>query len=252
MRNRRHVVKFGELPNIVVKHMVTERISLRQASGRPDALPRVKPDAAMPAAPPARGKRENILEVAHDAIIAKGFEATTVEEIAASVGISRAGFFYHFPDKNALARALIERQIAEEGAMIEGYIRRASDLSDDPLQRMLILLRLMAEAYAEVPGGYQGCILASATFQDRIFDAEVKAANRRAFLAFRARLEGLFAEIARLYPPREPVDPAEIADLVDSVIEGGLILSRGLRDPLLVTRQVLLLRQMVKSLFRQD
>lgn len=52
--------------------------------------------------------RERILAVAHDAIIAKGFDATSVDEIAAAVEISRTGFFYHFSDKNALARAVIE------------------------------------------------------------------------------------------------------------------------------------------------
>ena len=137
---------------------------------------------------PARtATRERILAAAHDAIVAKGFDATSVDEIAAAVDISRAGFFYHFPDKNALARALIERQITEEGAMLGGFTHRAAELSDDPLQQMLIIMRLMAERYVEVPGGYAGCILASATYQDRLFYSEVKAANRRAHLAWRDR-----------------------------------------------------------------
>lgn len=199
---------------------------------------------------PTRGKRDRILEVAHAAVVAKGFDATSIDEIAAAVEITRAGFFYHFPDKNALARALIERQIEEEGRMINGFMTRATELSDDPLQQLLITLRLMGEGYAEVTGGYQGCILASATYQDRLFDAEVKAANRRALLAFRERFQGLFERIAALHPPREPVDPAEMADLVNSVIEGAIILARGMGDPPLLTRQVLLARQLIKSLYR--
>jgi TetR/AcrR family transcriptional regulator, transcriptional repressor for nem operon len=200
---------------------------------------------------PPRGKRERILAVAHDAVVAKGFDATSIDEIAAAVEISRAGFFYHFPDKNALARALIERHIAQEAEMIEGFIARAAELSDDLLQQMLIILRLMAEGFAELPGGYPGCILASATYQDRMFDSEVKAANRRALLSFRQRFEGLFARIAETYPPREPVDPAEMADLVNSVLEGAIILSRGMGDPNLLVRQVLLARQMIKAVYQR-
>jgi TetR/AcrR family transcriptional repressor of nem operon len=199
---------------------------------------------------PVRSKRDRILEVAHDAVVAKGFDATSIDEIAAAVEISRAGFFYHFPDKNSLARALIERQIEDEGRMIDGFMTRAAELSDDPLQQLLITLRLMGEGYAEVPGGYQGCILASATYQDRLFDAEVKAANRRALLGFRERFQGLFERIAALHPPREPVDPAEMADLVNGIIEGAIILARGMGDPPLLTRQVLLARQLIKSLYR--
>lgn len=196
------------------------------------------------------GTRERILQVAHDAIIDKGFDATSVEEIAAAVGISRAGFFYHFPDKNALARALIERQIVEEAAMLQDMTDRAAELSDDPLQQMLIIMRFMAERYVEIPGGYAGCILASATYQDRLFDSEVKAANRKAHLAWRDRFRGHFERIAEAYPPREPVDPGEMADMINAVIEGGMILSRGMGDPQVLVRQVLLARQMVKQAYQ--
>ncbi len=199
--------------------------------------------------PPRTATRERILAVAHDAIIAKGFDATSVEEIAAAVEISRAGFFYHFPDKNALARALIERQIAEEGVMVDGMIARAAELSDDPLQQMLIILRLMAERYVEMPGGYAGCILAAATYQDRMFDAEVKAASRRSHLAWRARLRVHFERIAEACPPREPVDAGDMADMVNAVIEGGMVIARGMGDPQVLVRQVMLARTMVKALY---
>ena len=48
------------------------------------------------------------------AILAKGFDATSIEEIVAGAEITRSGFFYHFPDKNELARALIERYIEQD------------------------------------------------------------------------------------------------------------------------------------------
>ena len=200
-------------------------------------------------APARLGTRERILAVAHDAIIAKGFDATSVEEIATAVEISRAGFFYHFPDKNALARALIERQIVDEGAMLADIMTRAAELSDDPLQQMLIMMRLMAERYVEVPGGYAGCILASATYQDRLFDAEVKAANRRAHLAWRDRFRVHFERIAAAYPPREPVDAGDMADMLNAIIEGGMILARGMGDPQVLVRQVMLVRQLVKAVY---
>jgi AcrR family transcriptional regulator len=200
---------------------------------------------------PTRGKRDLILQVAHDAVVAKGFDATSIDEIAAAVDISRAGFFYHFPDKNALALALIERHIAQEAAMIDGCMTRAAELSDDPLQQMLITLRLMAECFAEIPGGYPGCILASATYQDRMFDHSVREANRRALLAFRQRFQDQFARIAERYPPADPVDPAEMADLMNAIMEGAIILTRGLGDPQLLVRQVLLARQMVKAVYQR-
>lgn len=201
------------------------------------------------AKPPRTDTRERILHAAQDAVLAKGFDATSIEELAAAVEISRAGFFYHFPDKNALAHALIERHIATEGAMLDGYLARAAELSDDPLQQMLITLRLMAEAFAEMPGGYPGCILATATYQDRLFDTKVKSANRRALLAFRQRFSGYFARIAEVHPPRVEVDPDEMADMLNSLLEGAIILARGLGDPQILVRQVLLARNLVKAAY---
>ena len=47
--------------------------------------------------------RERILEIAEAAVLAKGFGATSIEEVIAEAGLTKSGFFYHFKDKNALA-----------------------------------------------------------------------------------------------------------------------------------------------------
>ena len=50
--------------------------------------------------------RERILDVAEASVLEKGFAATSIEEVIAAVGITKSGFFYHFKDKNELAKAL--------------------------------------------------------------------------------------------------------------------------------------------------
>ena len=58
-------------------------------------------------------------------MLAKGFDATSIEELVAGAGITRSGFFYHFPDKNELARALIERYIEQDRVVLDDIFRRA-------------------------------------------------------------------------------------------------------------------------------
>ena len=53
--------------------------------------------------------RTRILDVAYDSIVHKGFAATSIEELVEAAGITKSGFFYHFKDKNDLARQLLER-----------------------------------------------------------------------------------------------------------------------------------------------
>jgi TetR/AcrR family transcriptional regulator, transcriptional repressor for nem operon len=196
--------------------------------------------------------RARLLDIAQDAVLAKGFDATSIEEIVAQAGITKGGFFYHFPDKNALARALIERHIVFEDELFDGIFARAAELADDPLQRALIVLRLMAEMLEDMPNGHPGCVVATAAYQDRLFDAEVRALNRKAVLGWRSRFQAMIERVAAKYPPRESVDFEALADLCSTVTEGGIVLSKALGEPGITARQVMQLRTYMKLLFSPD
>jgi TetR/AcrR family transcriptional regulator, transcriptional repressor for nem operon len=199
----------------------------------------------------ARGTdtRKKIMDVAQDAVLAKGFDATSIEEIVANAEITKSGFFYHFRDKNALAHALIERHIIVEDALFDDVLGRGKELSDDPLQAALIGLKLLAELIEDMPGGHPGCIVATAVYQDRLFDRKVHEANRRAVQGWRARFQAMFEEIAAVYPIRDDVALAHLADMVSAVVEGGLLMSRAMGDPKITAQQILLMRSYVKLLF---
>ena len=73
--------------------------------------------------------RERILDLAFDAVIAKGFAATSIEELVEAAGITKSGFFYHFRDKTDLAHQLLERYQAEDEALTEQLTARARAVS---------------------------------------------------------------------------------------------------------------------------
>jgi len=199
----------------------------------------------------ARGTdtKRRIMDIAQESILAKGFDATSIEEIVTSAEMTKSGFFYHFPDKNALAHALIERHIEVEDALFDDLFDRARALTDDPLQVMLVGLKLLAELIADMPGRHPGCIVATAVYQDRLFNADVRAANRRAGVGWRARVRAMLDDILEIYPMHDRVDPDDLADLVNTVIEGGLVMGRALDDPGMTPRQILLLRSYLKLQF---
>lgn len=196
-----------------------------------------------------RETRRKIMDVAQEAILTKGFDATSIEEIVAGAEITKSGFFYHFRDKNALAHALIERHIDIENQLFDEIFQRASELSEDALQAMLIGLRLLAELLGDMNDSHPGCIVATAVYQDRLFDSGVREANRRAVLGWRARFRTMLDDVAAIYPPADDVDLDDLADMFSSQIEGGIILARALEDHRLTARQVLLLRSYLKLLF---
>jgi len=100
--------------------------------------------------------RERILEIAEAAVLAKGFGATSIDEVIAEAGLTKSGFFYHFKDKNALAHQMLRRYVATNDQLFDDIFARGRQLSDDPLQAFLISLKLLAETMADLPSGHPG------------------------------------------------------------------------------------------------
>lgn len=193
--------------------------------------------------------RERILEIAEASVLAKGFGATSIEEVIAEAGITKSGFFYHFKDKNELARAMIVRYIEDNDRLFDDLFGRSRELSDDPLQAFLIGLKLFAEVIRDLPNGHPGCLIASVCYQERLFDREVRELTARAVRGWNARFTAMLDEIAAVHPPREPVDMAIVADMLSCVVDGGIIMSKVLNDPHRLETQVLAFRSFVKMLF---
>ncbi len=173
--------------------------------------------------------RSRILEVAESAVLAKGFAATSIDEIVAAVGITKSGFFYHFRDKSALAKGLMLRYMEHDHQVLEEIFARGDELNDDPLHGFLVGLKLFAEMMGNLPEAHPGCLAASFCYQDQLFNREIRDLNAQSTLAWRNRFRARFELIAKRYPPRQPVDFEALADMASTLVEGGLILGRVLQ-----------------------
>jgi TetR/AcrR family transcriptional repressor of nem operon len=198
---------------------------------------------------PRKDTRERILEVAESAVLAKGFAATSIEELIAAVGITKSGFFYHFKDKTELAKAMLLRYLAHDRAILDDIFRRGDELHDDPLHGFLVGLKLFAEMMGNLPEAHPGCLAASFCYQDQLFNREIRQLNRDGVLAWRGRFRERLDLIAKRYPPRFEIDFEALADMAATMVEGGLILGRMLDDVTIPPRQVLLYRDLVRSVF---
>ncbi|MBK1698349.1 TetR/AcrR family transcriptional regulator [Rhodovibrio salinarum] len=195
--------------------------------------------------------REQLLDAAQDAVLAKGFSGTSIDELIAAVGISKSGFFYHFRDKSELAKALLERYVREDDAIFDQLESRGDALSEDPLHAFLITLKLLADMFADLPNGHPGCLVASVCYHEQLFARQVQEVNTAAVLGWRKRFRARLEAIAALYPPRIPVDLDDLADMVTVVVDGGIILSKVTRDPPSLARQVRLYRDFVRLVFSE-
>ena len=193
--------------------------------------------------------RERILDAAEAAVLEKGFAATSIDELIASVGITKSGFFYHFSDKGQLAKALLVRYIERENSLFGDLFRRADELNEDPLHGFLVALKMMSELMSDLPSGHPGCLVASYCYQDHLFDKEVRERNAVAMLGWRQRFRERLDAIATRYPPRIAVDFDDLADMLSVVADGGIILSKVVKDKDALARQVMLYHDFIRLVF---
>ena len=193
--------------------------------------------------------RERLLDMAEDAVLHKGFAATSIDELIALAGITKSGFFYHFRDKNDLAKALLKRYLERDEVIFDDLFARADALNEDPLHGFLVFLKMLADMMADLTTGHPGCIVASYCYQDRLFSGEIRELNAAGVRTWRARFRKRFDLIAERYPPKIEVNLDAMSDMLSAVVDGGIILSKSLDQPKHLPEQILLYRSFVRLIF---
>lgn len=114
---------------------------------------------------------------------------------------------------------------------------------------LLVGLKLLADLVGDLPKGHPGCLVATSCYYERLFDRDVRAINAEAALLWRRRFRAMFEDISTAYRPRDEVPLEELADMISTVLEGAIVMSKALDDPLALKRQILALRGLLKAFF---
>jgi TetR/AcrR family transcriptional repressor of nem operon len=193
--------------------------------------------------------RGRILDGAQRLVLEHGLAATTVDAILAESETSKGAFFHHFPTKNDLARALVERYAESDVAFLDEFMGKAEKASDDPALQVVEFIRLFEDAADEMVSQQPSCLYVSYIYEKQLFEDGTNDVIVGAVLAWRERLAAKIREAAEAHPPRVPIDADAIADHVFATFEGAFMLTRAMSDPELMRRQLALVREYVALLF---
>ena len=94
-----------------------------------------------------RTPREAWIEAALRALASGGPDAVRVETLAASLGVSKGGFYWHFKDRRALLEEMLD---SWEKAWTEDVIALVEGSGDDPREKLRELFELGRSAEFEV------------------------------------------------------------------------------------------------------
>lgn len=193
--------------------------------------------------------KDRLMDIAEVLILTKGFTSTSIEELITKAGITKGGFFYHFESKNALAYALMQRYRETDALLFHNLFDRATELTDDPLQQMMVFLKLLAEMLEQLEGLHPGCLVASFTYELHEINDGVRGITADSVKHWREIFKVQFAKIDLLYTRRIETNVDDLADMLTGMIEGGIVLSRALNEPQALPRQLLEYRNYIQLLY---
>ncbi|MDX1622171.1 MAG: TetR/AcrR family transcriptional regulator [Nitriliruptorales bacterium] len=192
------------------------------------------------------------MDAAEELVLERGFAGTPIDDILEVAGVTKGAFFHHFASKQELARALIDRYASLDLGHLERKMRRAEELSTDPLQQLLVFVGLFREEAEALTQPYPGCLMGSYCYEAGLFDRTVLDVISDTMRTWRERLLSKLEEVAERYPPRREVDLESLADQITVVFEGAYILSKVTADPKVVAAQLSHHRTYLELLFSPD
>lgn len=192
---------------------------------------------------------ERILAAAEPLVLQRGFAGTSLDDILKATGLTKGAFFHHFKGKADLARALVERYQRNHYILFERMAAEADAATDDPLDATLIFLKRFEEFIGSHAKPRAGCVFASYTYEDAQFEMALRTFIAESLKRWTALYEEKFVAILARYKARISISAEELAEMIVTLIEGALILSRSYGDTRLVSRQSRQFRNYLQLLF---
>ena len=160
-------------------------------------------------------RKEEILEVATELLQTRSFSSFSYADLSARLGISKASIHHHFPTKEAMACALVER-------FRESYRRLLVDLDrqhEDPWQRLEMFLGGMC---ALADSGSKICPMGCLRVEHNVIGDSIRDELHRHHEFGHRWLVGLLEEGRTKGQMTFPGTPESQAKLINAAVQGAL------------------------------
>jgi TetR/AcrR family transcriptional repressor of nem operon len=189
--------------------------------------------------------REKLLDAAEALMIAKGYAATTVDDVCESAGLTKGSFFHYFESKNQVAVEALKRFYARaKEEMAAAPFRR----HPEPLPRVYGYLDHMIEM-SRGPKAERGCLLGILAQELADIDEDIRKVCGKCFADWAQFLTADLEQAKSQHAPRARWKPETLADHCIAVLEGALVLARTRQDGQVVTENLMHLRRYITLLF---
>jgi TetR/AcrR family transcriptional regulator, transcriptional repressor for nem operon len=170
----------------------------------------------------AAGTASRILDVAERLVQTRGFNAFSYADIAAELGLTKAGLHYHFPGKAELGEALIDRYTDRFATALSAAGARPG--------RADVKLAAYVELYAAVLRGERMCLCGMLAAEYETLPERMQASVIRFFDASETWLERMLEEGRRAGELEFVGSARDAARLLVGALEGAMLMARPYGD----------------------
>lgn len=193
--------------------------------------------------------RDKLLAAAIDEVRAKGYSATTVDELCQVAGVTKGAFFHHFKSKDDLAVAAAEYWSETTGQV---FANAAYHRLDDPVDRVLgyVAFRKTLLRGRDVPAFT--CLVGTMVQEAYATHPPVRGACAESILGHAAVLEADIAAALAATGVKVRGGARGLALHTQAVIQGAFILAKATGEARVAAASLDHLRRYLELLFRPD
>ncbi|AMM85904.1 TetR/AcrR family transcriptional regulator [Martelella sp. AD-3] len=198
----------------------------------------------MTSKPDARSK---LLDAALSLIRAKGYTATTVDELCSAAGVTKGAFFHHFKSKDALGIAAAEHWSATTGAF---FASAPYHDHDDPFERLIGYIEFR-KAIIEGDLAEFTCLVGTMTQEVYGSNPAIRDACAASIFGHAATLEPDIEAAMKARGIAADWTPASLAAHTQAVLQGAFILAKATGDRAIARDSVDHLKRYLLLLFER-
>ncbi|HOS39549.1 MAG TPA: TetR family transcriptional regulator C-terminal domain-containing protein [Spirochaetota bacterium] len=170
--------------------------------------------------PKGQQTREHVLESAMSLIRRKGYGNVSINDIIDATGVKKGNLYFHFPGKDDLILAIIDRARRDYGAYLASRIRGAT-----ALERIDSLLAAVFE-YHRRSRFVGGCIFGNMALEMADADRRFADAIRAVFAEWTDSLERLLDEARRGGELATTLSTRTLAKHIVAALEGAVMIAK--------------------------
>ena len=192
-------------------------------------------------------KRSKLLEAAQRLMLAKGFSATSVDEICEAAEVTKGSFFHYFRSKEDLGKAVLDHFMSSMSQVIldSPFFKKS-----DPLHRIYGYIDFMIEISRD-PERRSGCLLGN--FAQVLSDThpDIRSLCAEHFSWWTATLKHELDAAKTRHAIKRTVDTQGLAEHFIALFEGSLTLAKTQQDVGIIERNLRNFKQYLKSIFEK-